>query len=627
MSNFSSIDTDDQSGMLVGKEFIQPSDKIKFIKKLINIIQLPTLSITSAMNGENFQYSKLQMIMTVFASVCVDCDLFNLTIVDDNPTTRMIEEIYQHNNFYLCNAVPVRDKKNNNILILIEFYKKATDKPMKFLDVIRQKNAPILGFLYMKELLGLAQKNYKNKFMLATHAKVYLRDNRPDLNSVMRDEAAVALSKLAMDYHDNSMILDNLNQTDDSDILSKNNINYLKNNKYIAYDSRYNYKMTHTEILDSLLEDANIEYIDMGKEEQNAIEMDDNNDDELDMDIDDINGNNSDKEETEEDTDDDLGDLNMDIDDLNKEDNDDDDPNKISRESPYTARQRCNGDIDNPDGKFLKITFKSNPQQIVFMKMPGHKENDRYDRLDAQDEQQIDSINDYINEAVNKLKGTGIQDIFQKIGCPLEVDIKWSERIIKRINDMTAISKSKESMASWYKVNPYMRHIAPMPGRIRIPEAHPTLYVMFDQSGSMSEHEVREINYIIDYFFKKKYSINLFIHDWAQTIDDVKIYEFRSDNSSAINDNYMIQEILNSRVLCGGTSHKGVFDVMEAYIKEVTNHGKKYNIQYCIIASDLESDIEEIWQNYAWPKLLGNNTIAVTNSNHILPFGQTEKVL
>ena len=66
---------------------------------------------------------------------------------------------------------------------------------------------------------------------------------------------------------------------------------------------------------------------------------------------------------------------------------------------------------------------------------------------------------------------------------------------------------------------------------------------------------------------------------------------------------------------------------MEMYIDEVTKTTMKYGSHFCFICSDLDSDIESIWKNYEWPKLIGNTTIALTNSNYELPFGRTMKIL
>ena len=123
-------------------------------------------------------------------------------------------------------------------------------------------------------------------------------------------------------------------------------------------------------------------------------------------------------------------------------------------------------------------------------------------------------------------------------------------------------------------------------------------------------------------FVSKLYD-NLFIHDDARNASDVKVYEFRPKSQTTFSDNYRLDKLISSRVMCGGTSHKGVFDLMEVYITDVTNTNKKYNIQYCLIASDLYSDIEEIYKNYKWINLINNNIFAITPTmDASLPFGK-----
>ena len=81
--------------------------------------------------------------------------------------------------------------------------------------------------------------------------------------------------------------------------------------------------------------------------------------------------------------------------------------------------------------------------------------------------------------------------------------------------------------------------------------------------------------------------------------------------------------MISSRIRSGGTSHKAVFDLMEQYIKDVTNGDKKYNINYVLICSDLYSDIENIWKDYEWIPLLENNIFALCpEPNMSLPFGE-----
>lgn len=627
-----SLMQNNDTGMLTSLEVMNVKDKVDFIKKLMNIMLIPTMNIMSAINDDKLQMSQLSMIMTVFASIHVDCDLYNLTIVEENPNTMLMEECYKRNAFYMLNSGPVIDKKTGEVCILLDFYKKATTDPMIFLDEVKKENAEILGYLYMKEIVGIAQKNYRNKFTLANRARVYLYDHNPNIPATMRDQAAIAFAKMAMEYHLNSMLIDNFKEHGNSDSYSiRNNIEYLKKSNMVLYNEKYNYKMTHLEILEDLLKDANIEFMSFGDQQNGANNPDPNDQDQQNQQDSSSDGDGDQQQQGSGDASEDDAQQQQ-SDEMNEQSQSTTGSSGSSSGSTGSAESSDGSDDDgldrnsayrneDHDAQMLKITFNSNKNIIHFVKMPPKKANDRYDRLDNESEDVIDQVQDYIDYTVSKLKGTDMKDILSKIGCPIEVDMSWEDKIIKYVDDITNISTSHKEIATWAKMNIYTRHIATLPGRKPLPESYPTIYLMFDQSGSMSNVTIRKINYIIQYFYKKKYRVNVFVHDDCQTAEDVKIYEFASYKQ----DEFELNQLITSRVKAGGTSHKGVFDVMAQYIEEVKTRGhKKYNSHYVLIASDLYSDIEQIYQKYEWIRLLGKNVIAITESKDMqLPFGQT----
>ena len=616
MNNFN---IDNNSGMLTSRVIQTPQEKVAFIKKFLTNLVYPTFEVASTI-GNNINANDINLIMSVFSSIHIDTDLFNLTIVEENAQTKLFEEIYNKNKFYMISSAPVIDKKTNEIAILFELYKNTLTEPLDFITDIRNANGEILGYLYLKELVSLAQKNYKNKFTLANKAKVYLFEHNPNMSTVMRDEAAIALSKMAIEYHVNSMILDNITGNRSSKMNVMNNIEYIKNCSLILYDPQYTYEMSQYDILEKLLDDAVIEFMKFGNDNSQSQDIPNSN-------IDSPDDSNLSEHLEADDNDSSIEDN--DSMETNNESNTADeeaDDNTLTRDGPFTSRKNeNNNDIDNDDNGFIKITFKSNKHRMFFMKMPPTKENDRYDRLDMQDERGIDNVQNYIDYGLQKLRGTGMQEILQNIGCPLEVDMAWEKELIRYVNNMTNMTNSNKNIATWSKQNIFTRHITTLPGKNPLPESIPILYIIFDQSGSMSNNIIRKINYIIEYFYEKKYDINLFIHDDARTPDEVKVFELRPRASNlAFNDNYKLDNIITSRVMCGGTSHKGAFDLMEVYIKDVSNSNKKYNIQYCFIASDMESDIEGIWKDYEWINLINNNIFGLTpTQGYELPFGKT----
>ena len=628
---------DNNTGMMMAREHMSVNTKVTFMNRILNMLLNPTINIVNALNDENISIDNLSTIMSIYNSIRLDIDLFNLTILEDNVNTKLLQQCYDRNKFFMINSAPVHDRKTDEICILISLYKKAETNPLDFLDEIKKNNPEIISYLYMKELVSLSLKNYKNKFALANRARLEMFRKNPNMDTGMRDEAAIALAKMAIEFHTNSMIIDNFKNDYNLDGYLKDNFNYIKNSNFILYDPDYNYKMTHMEILDKLLEDANGMYSD-GK---NVYDLFGNSMNSSNFN----NSNNSDANNIQNESNENgEGDG-----------NEDDNKNQITRDSSYSNRS---GDYDNDDennvdsdtegepkefegtgdgtdstsqpvsdddNKFLTITFNKNKNRIFFMKMPPKKRHSRYDDLDSLDEQHIDKIQDYIDYGIQKIKGSGVKDIFQNIGVPISIDMSWERDLIRHMDNMTTNALGNKTESTWVKPNIYTRHIAYLPGRKPVPQAIPIIYVMFDQSGSMGNNVIRKINYVIEYFYKKKYDINVMIHDDSTDIDDVTVCEFRPGIHGGYSDEMKLNDLVSSRVKCGGTSHLGVFNLMERYIEEVSNTNKKYNVQYVLICSDLYSDIEQIWTRYKWPKLLSDENIFALcpEPDMKLPFGKT----
>lgn len=625
-NNMSNFFDNENTGMLSSLEPMNVQEKVAFIKKFINMMIVPTTNIASAISNEKLSSSQIGSIMTIFASVHIDCDLHNLTILEDNINTKLLQSLYDKTGYYMCDSCPVIDKRTKEVCILMSFYKKVDTSPLDFVDQISKGDNNVLGYIYLRELISLAQKNYRNKFTLANRARLYLYQQNPNMEKELLDKTAVALAKMAMDFHINSMMIDNFRQHDDL----KLDVDALKKNPTILYSEKYKYTMTHLEILEDLLQDAIIEYYNSNSQTNQQQNQQTNGNENQ-------NGNESDDADNQSNQDSEQNQNTSTSDDQNAQaqaGTSDEDGNTQSNtgQSGDTSGTNQSQGLDrsspfdrNMSGQFLRITFKSNKNSVFFMNMPPRDDNDRYDRLDNQGEHMIDQYQDYIDYATSKIKGTGMNKIMANIGMPIEIDMQWEEKIIRYVDDMTNLSSSHKSMKTWARINNYTRHITTLPGRKEIPESNPTIYLMFDQSGSMGNHIIRKINYVIEYFYKKKYKINVFVHDWAESAEDVDVYEFKlSAGNMDINGYTTLDQLVSSRIRSGGTSHKGVFDIMQQYFEEIKSGSKKYNSHYVLIASDLYSDIEEIYKKYEWVNILGKNVMALTDSkDKKLPFGQT----
>ena len=612
---------DNNTGMLMAREQMSVSTKIAFMNRLLNMLLNPTINIINQLNKDTISIDNLSMIMSVYNSIRIDVDIFNLTILEHNANTDILQQCYDVNKFFMISSAPVHDRKTDEICVLISLYKKAETNVLDFLDDIKKTNPELIAYLYMKELVSISLKNYKNKFALANRARMELFRRNPNMDTSMRDEAAVAFAKMAMEFHVNSMLIDNFKSGYSMDPLLKDKLEYIHNNSFILYDSDYNYKMSHIDIIDELMKDANIQYCD-GKNTQNILSN--NNDNKF-------KGNNGNSGDDEDDEDDDPNSTNISRSSsyTNRNDNDNDNDNQsddeLNDEGTGDGTDSISQPVTDDENKFLKITFNKNKNQIFFMKMPPKKRHNRYDDLDSLDERHIDRIQDHIDYSVSKIKGTGVRDLFEGIGLPISIDMEWEKELIRHVDNMTSNILGDTTQATWIKPNIYTRHIAYLPGRIKVPQAVPVIYVLFDQSGSMSNNIIRKINYVIEYFYKKKYDLNVLIHDDSSDADDVTVCEFRPSLHGAYSDEMRLDELVSSRIRCGGTSHKGVFDLMERYIEDVTSSSKKYNVQYVLVCSDLYSDIEQIWQNYKWPRLLNDSNIYALcpEPDMKLPFGKT----
>ena len=627
MSNSSSnsngmFSMNNDTGMIVSLTTMTRQQKIDVMNRLLHNLIVPTSNVMNLLGDKAISSSNLSMVMNVFQSINMDCKIYDLTILKDNPNTAMFKKCYDRNGFYMISASPVADKQHHNeIIILFELYKNPLVDPVKFMDQVRSANGEMLAYFYIKELVSLAQKNYRNKFSLANRAKLYLWEHFPKMDSAIRDEAAIALTKVAMEFHINSMLIDNMNTNGTSMVFK--NISNLRDSMLVMYseDERFRYPKTQLEILNELLPDANIELL----SSSNTSNATNNGIPQIGQDDSESNDQSSDQESNEDEginrssaysnwSEDDNA-LSESSDDGNIDENsssnEDDDSN-------------ANGVPSTDDGQMLKITFKSNPSQIFFGKMPPQKADPRYDSLDSMDERKIHSVQKQIDHTLGKMRGSGIGELLTNIGSPIQINTEWTKYIKQYITNKNSMCNSDQKEATWSKRNNYTAHMAVTPGRKDIPRSYPNIYVMFDQSGSISDNVVRQINYLIQFFYERKYNIKVMIHDYDQEADDVEVHEFNTGSLIPTSD-VSIDDLITSRFRNGGTSHKGVFDLMEEYIDYVTETDKRYNNHYVLICSDMYSDIEDIYANYKWIKLLGNNVMGLTpeRDGGQLPFGQT----
>ena len=178
------------------------------------------------------------------------------------------------------------------------------------------------------------------------------------------------------------------------------------------------------------------------------------------------------------------------------------------------------------------------------------------------------------NGLTQKIKGTGAAQLFRDLGAPLEVVVDWVQTLMSRVN--TEVKKiTDRTFTSWQRLKNKYRHIAHLP----VVKYYDNVFdavVSIDQSGSMSDNDLRKINYVLKELAQKSQRLHVIIHDFD--IADYQVFENFEDRK--------IEEYLRKRRAAGGTSHKEVFEKIHELAQE--NSSLLY-----LSFSDNYSDIEE----------------------------------
>ena len=263
--NFEGIDFSDassSSGMISSREKIDGETRNIIISCILNSGIKSVLSVLNNISAERIEHAKgASMVMGLFTSIPIDVNFYNISFLnEESDGCAEFQEIYENFEFYGLTASAVHDKKTDQIVILYEIYKRVEDKTEPYTIRLVNKYRNFLAYLYVRELVSLALHNYKNKFTLSNKAKTFFFQNKPEMNIEMRDQAAVALAQMSMEYHLNSLLLDQFSNIGNEDF-SENMTNLIKNSPFTLYDPRYNHSKTTIDILDELLKDAIVTYI------------------------------------------------------------------------------------------------------------------------------------------------------------------------------------------------------------------------------------------------------------------------------------------------------------------------------------------------------------------------------
>ena len=195
-----------------------------------------------------------------------------------------------------------------------------------------------------------------------------------------------------------------------------------------------------------------------------------------------------------------------------------------------------------------------------------------------------DMLNE-INNMIYKLKGSGSISILSELGIPIKVKLPWINRLQNTMERESQV-RTKKTRLSWGKSQMFNRSFK-RPGN-KFVDLHSNIYVVMDLSGSMSNEEVRKINFMLLQLNKNGADLNLILH--TSEIEEIVKIERKSKRK--------LDEFVKYRKYSGGTSHKDVFNYLDNEL--VKNIDQKQSI--VLIVSDFESDIEEIWNSHTWTK-------------------------
>jgi hypothetical protein len=501
------------------------------------------------------------VIFSMFCVIPVHFHIYNIdiedaSILDDN----IIEEIKDRteltfDSIPLSSAYCCVNVHRREIEIHISFFKKRDVELKTFIDKIINYHARTLGFIYMHEIMHIFNRDLES---FDAHIQTAQRLFKEKHNEEISKQYSQQFCNIACDFHINSTLLRKNQVFNDGSFVN-----------FILYSQDYNSdNMSVYDILENVIETAEVNVYSFG--DCNSSQSD--------------NGSGDSSEESGSD------------DSKNNETDGEKSKNNSGKNKKHTGKIIVS---KTKAGKKVDIDLDG---EII--KGIDEMENDgsNTDGLSVSD-----IIGDVVNDMVTKVRGLGSNNVLSQLGIPLAVKMNWARKLRRRMAYLCGEKKQRDE-TTWTNPNIYYKHIATLPGPIKRGKM-PKIYILVDSSGSMSNEELRKINYILKELNTKGFPIITIIHDYS--ISRIDRFEAKSKH---------INNFIQYRYSCGGTSHEDVFNYIE---NELTNR-KEYKKSIVLIASDMYSDIDQIYKNYKWIKHVSTIGLAFgRNNNYQLPFGET----
>jgi len=200
----------------------------------------------------------------------------------------------------------------------------------------------------------------------------------------------------------------------------------------------------------------------------------------------------------------------------------------------------------------------------------------------------VDSVSSVRSNLTVKMAGSSSARMMDLLGIEIEVEVDWLGDLTSLILEEASHYTAKQDI-SYRKIKNKYRHIANLPG--------PTFYenklkviCVVDQSGSVSDYELRKINFVMKKLSEKAKEFDLIVHDYSIVAHE----KFRGRTME--ND---IGSYIQKRMSYGGTCHTDVFQRIEEEYILPENSKHKFIV---LTFSDMYSNIEALTSSgqYTW---------------------------